>query len=267
LLIVFEQLIFVSDQFNIKLLLPLQQLSFKYKLALVNGILLNLIKMNDMNRKKNVFVTLFLVIVQVLNCSGSNGDLFYRAAERADVEIIQGRAGLIRTLYCDIYIEHVDNENWSILKRFNEFKGKGSGIPVDPCFHFIIVNTWNKPFEIDKIEAFHNSELIKAEDYTFIKDKDYMEKRYSISLLSLMKRRRLLLEKDVLADIDFENDTVEYKLGFIAPGDRVSLFSFFPKIPAGKSSKIRVTIKYHDMKKVIDFDIGRFEYTDIENMQ
>ncbi len=220
-----------------------------------------------MNIKKNVLVIFSLLIVQFINCSGSDGVMFYRAAERADVEIVQGRAGLIRTLYCDIYIEHVDNENWSLIKKFNEFKGGGRGIPVDPCFHFIIVNTWNKPFEVDKIEAFHKSELIKAEDYSFIKDKDYMEKRYSISLFSLMKKRRLLSEKDVLRDIDFENDAVEYKLGFIAPGDRVSLFSFFPMIPAGKSSKIRVTIKYHDMKKVIDFDIGRFEYTDIEDIQ
>lgn len=223
--------------------------------------------MNRVNMKKIVFVIFSLLIVLFLNCSGSNGDLFYRAAERADVEIVQDRAGLIRTLYCDLYIEYVDNESWSYIKKFSLFKGGGWGNPLDPCFHFIVVNTWNKPFEIDKIEAFHKGELIKSEDYSFIKDKDYKEKRFALSLSSLMKKRRMLTEKDVLRDIDFENDTAEYRLGFIAPGDRISLFSFFPKIPAGKSSKIRVTIKYHDMKKVIDFDIGRFEYKEIENMQ
>lgn len=217
--------------------------------------------------KKNIFVIIPVLVVQLLSCSSSGDILFYRAAERADVEIVQGRAGLIRTLYCDIYIEYVDSESWSFIKKSDLFKGKGRGFPVDPCFHFIIVNTWNKPFEIDKIEAFYKSELIKAEDYSFIKDKDYKERRFSLNLSSLMKKRRMLTEKDVLRDIDFENDTIEYRLGFIAPGDRISLFSFFPVIPAGKSSKIRVTIKYHDMKKVIDFDIGRFEYTDIENMQ
>ena len=64
-----------------------------------------------------------------------------------------------------------------------------------------------------------------------------------------------------------KNDTAEYRLDFIAPGDRVSFFTFFQRVPAGKSSKIRVSIKYFDMKKVIDFDIGRFEYNEIENMQ
>lgn len=207
------------------------------------------------------------LLVQFFSCAGSDGAMFYRAIERADVEIVQGRGGLIRTLYCDVYIEHVDKENWGIIKKSSIFKGAGKGLPLDPCFHFIIVNTWNKPFEIDKIESFYNGELVRSEDYNFIKDEKYNDNRYSVSISSLMKKRRLLTEKDLVSDIDFENDTVEYRLGFIAPGDRVSLFSFFPKIPAGRSSKIRVTIKYHDLKKVIDFDMGRFEYKEIENMQ
>ncbi|PKL17455.1 MAG: hypothetical protein CVV49_10855 [Spirochaetae bacterium HGW-Spirochaetae-5] len=223
--------------------------------------------MNDMKIRKNLFMIMVFLPVQFLSCTGSNEAMLYRAVERADVEIVQGRAGLIRTLYCDLYLEYVDSENWGIIKGNSIFKGAGTGIPVDPCFHFIIVNTWNKPFEIDKIEAFHGDELIRTEDYNFIKDEKYKDNRYSVSISSLMKKRRLLIERDVLKDIDFENDSVEYRLGFIAPGDRISLFSFFPKIPAGRSTKIRVTIKYHDLKKVIDFDMGRFDYKDIENIQ
>ncbi len=223
--------------------------------------------MEEMKIKKIIFPIIVFLAIQFFSCGGSNGAMFYRAVERADVEIVQGRAGLIRTLYCDVYLEHVDNENWSMIKRNSIFKGAGTGNPIDPCFHFIIINTWDKPFEIDKIEAFYKNELIRVEEYNFIKDEKYKDSRYAVSISSLMKKRRLLTERDVLRDIDFENDTVEYRLGFIAPGDRVSLFSFFPNIPAGKSSKIRVTIKYHDLKKVIDFDMGRFDYNEIENIQ
>jgi hypothetical protein len=223
--------------------------------------------MNEMKIKNSFPVIIAFLTIQFFSCSGSSGAMFYRAVERADVEIVQGRAGLIRTLYCDVYLEYVDKESWNLIKKNSLFKGAGQGIPVDPCFHFIIVNTWSKPFEIDKIEAFHKDELIRAEDYTFIKDEKYKDNRYSVSISSLMKKRRLLIEKDVLRDIDFENDSVEYRLGFIAPGDRVSLFSFFSKIPAGKSTKIRVTIKYHELKKVIDFDMSRFDYNEIENIQ
>jgi len=218
-----------------------------------------------MNIKYSIFI-IAIIAMQFFNCSGGNNVLFYRAAERADVDIVGGRAGLIRTLYCDIYIEYVDSECWNYLKKYNMYKGNGRGNPIEPCFHFIIVNTWNKPFTVDKIEASYKGEIISSENFSFIKDKSYLENRYSVNIASLLKKRRVFQDRNLIRDIDFENDTTEYKLDFIAPGDRVSFFSFFQRIPAGKSSKIRVAIKYFDMKKVIDFDIGRFEYKDIENM-
>ena len=82
-----------------------------------------------------------------------------------------------------------------------------------------------------------------------------------------MKTRRIFTDGDLLENINFENDSTEYRLNFIAPGDRISFFRFFRRVPGIKSSKISVAIKYFDMKKVIDFDIGRFEYNEIENMR
>jgi hypothetical protein len=220
-----------------------------------------------MNKKNRKFIIIFFLTLLFINCTENNKTMFYRPVERADVDIAGGRAGLIRTVYCDIYIEYVDGESWSYLKKINMFKGKGSGNPADQCFHIKIVNTWNKPFIIDKVESLYKGEVTPAEVYSFIKDKSYLENRYSVDLSSLMKKRRILSEKDFIRDIDFENDTTEYRLDFIAPGDKVSFFCFFRRIPSGKSSKIRVAIKYFELKKVIDFDIGRFEYNEIEDTQ
>jgi hypothetical protein len=208
-----------------------------------------------------------LLLLQIFSCSTGEKILIYRAVERADVDIVGGRAGLIRTVYSDVYIEYVDSNSWDLIKKYNLFKGKGAGIPVDPCFHFIIINTWNKPFMIDKIETLSDGEAVASEDYSFIKDRSYLENRYSVNISALLKKRRILSDRDILRDIDFDYDTTEYRLNFIAPGDRISIFTFFPRVPSGKSSKIRVTIKYFDVKKVIDFDIGRFEYNEIEKMQ
>jgi len=216
---------------------------------------------------KYSFLVIILLTMQFLSCSGGEKVLIYRATERSDVDIVGGRAGLIRTLYCDLYIEYVDRESWNYLKSFKVFKGNGWGLPVDPCFHFIIVNTWNKPFVIEKVEVFYKDESIPSEDFSFIKDSSYLESRYSINLFSILKRRRIFSGRVLVKDIDFESDTAEYKLNFIAPGDNISFFSFFKSIPSGKLSKIRVAIKYLDVKKVIDFDIGRFEYKNIEDME
>ncbi len=216
---------------------------------------------------KYIFLAIILLTIQFISCSGGEKVLIYRAAERSDVDIVGGRAGLIRTLYCDLYVEYVDRESWNYLKSFKSFKGNGWGFPVDPCFHFIIVNTWNKPFVIEKLEVLYKDESITSEDFSFIKDSSYLENRYSVSLSSLLKKRRIFSERDLLKDIDFESDTAEYKLNFIAPGDKISFFGFFKSIPSGKLSKIRVAIKYLDVKKVIDFDIGRFEYKNIEDAE
>ncbi len=215
---------------------------------------------------KNKTILLFILIIFFSSCSGGDKILFYRASERADVEIVEGKAGLIRTVYCDIYIEYVDRTGWEYLKKFNLFKGKGKSFPVNPCFHFIIVNTWNKPFIVDKIEASYKGEIIPSENFLFIKDESYLEKRFSVKIKPFLKKRRILSDSELLSTIDFEKDTLEYRLDFIAPGDRISFFTFFRRVPFGKTSKIRVAIKYFDIKKVIDFDIGRFDYNEIENM-
>lgn len=215
-----------------------------------------------MNIRTCIVFLYISIIMAAASCTGTGNKMFYRAVERGDVDIVYGRAGLIRTVYCDIIIEHVDNEGWKQLKEVPFFKGKGSENPVPVCFHFIIENTWKKPFQVDGIEILHAGQVIKAEDFSFIKDKKYMERRYSVNLSSMMKKRRILTDASLLREIDFGDDTIDYRLDFIAPGDRISFFRFFTWFPAGQSTKLRITIKYFDLKKVIDFDIGRFEYNE-----
>ena len=227
--------------------------------------------MNRFNKSKTgdfkspvFFICLMIAIL--ISCSGTDKISFYRAEEKADTEIINGKAGLIRTIYCDIYIEHVDSNTWNHIKKFNTLKGNGTELPADPCFHFIIENTWNKPIVIENIEVVNNDNAASAEDYSFIKDKDYPENRYAVNISSLLNPRRILSEHILIKDIDFEDDAGHYKLNFIAPGDKISFFKFFSSLPSGRLSKIRITIKYSDLKKVIDFNIARFDGNDTEEV-
>ena len=161
-----------------------------------------------MKLKYKNLLAVILVVTQVLNCAGTGKRLIYRAVEKSDVDIEGGKAGLIRTVYCDIYIEYVDDEGWGYIKKSDIFRGRGHGNPANPCFHFIIVNTWNKPFIIDKIEILYNGEIYPSEDFSFIKDKNYVHNRYSQDLSLLMKKRRILSENNLVNNIDFENDTL-----------------------------------------------------------
>ena len=179
-----------------------------------------------MKTKYKAFL-LIMIIIELVYCSGTDKSLYYRAAERGDVDIVDGRGGLIRSLYCDIYLEYVDGESWDYLKHFKFFRGNGNGNPVDPCFHFIIVNTWDKPFIVDKIEVLYKGVTVPSEDYSFIKDKSYLENRYSVNISSLLKKRRLFTDRNLLMDIDFGSESAEYRLDFIVPATGFHYSPFF----------------------------------------
>lgn len=209
---------------------------------------------------------LFIVTISIsfflFCCSGVKSRQIYRAAERGDVDIVGGRAGLIRTVYCDIYIENLNSELRQRVYDSEIFKGGGRGMPMEPCFQFLIVNTWNRPLTIEKIVLRYDNSDHEPEFYDYIKDPGYKEKRFAVNLDSMMQIRRLLTDDELIDEIDYDFETVEYRSGFIAPGDKVLFFRFFPVVPQRKNVKIYISIKYFDMKKIIDFDISRFDYTD-----
>lgn len=207
-------------------------------------------------------IILTIIILAVNSCGREKIVRFYGPAVRADIEIISGKAGLIRSFYFDVLIEHVQKEDWDHLCSFPAFRGAGSVYPLEPGFHIIIENTWNRPFTVTGVELVCDDERMKPEYFNSIGDKNFPEKRYKVNLKELWKRRRILTKNELIQNIDFKEGTIDYSLDFIAPGDRVSNFYLFNSVPAGcKSLKLAVSIKYLDMEKVIDFEITRVIYS------
>ncbi len=205
---------------------------------------------------------IYLLFLSLLLSCSSAGKGGYRASERGDVDIVGNRAGLIRTVYCDIYVENLNSKLRQKIYDADVYRGSGSGMPLEPCFHFIVSNTWNRPLVIEKIVLRYDNEDHEPELYDYIKDPDYAEKRFAVNINKMMQNRRLLSEDELIDEIDYDTETVEYRSDFIAPGDKVLFYRFFPVIPHRKGVKIYITIKYFNMKKIIDFDITRFDYTD-----
>ncbi len=206
-----------------------------------------------------IYISLILFFV---GCGGQELVRFYGPLPRGDVEIISGKGGLIKSLYFDVLFEHVQKSDWEHLASFKSLKGGGTGYPVEPCFHIMIMNTWNRPFEVKKIEMICDNISAEPEYFDFHGDPDFSSERYALDLAALWKKRRILSHNELLSHIDFEKNAVEYRLGFIAPGDKISSFHLFNSVPGGcKSAKLAVTIKYLDMEKVIDFDITAVIYS------
>ena len=209
---------------------------------------------------KIIFLTL---VVFFSTCCGREEIVrFYGPAVRADVEVISGKGGLIRSFYADVIAEHIQKEDWEHICSFPFFRGGGSVYPLEPVFHIIIENTWNKPFTVTGVYLLCGNRMILPEYFDSYGDESFAENRYSVNLRKLWKKRRILNRSELVRDIDFQNSAVEYSFDFIAPGDRVSNFYLFNSVPAGcRSVKLAVSIKYMDMEKVIDFDIIRVIYS------
>lgn len=207
-----------------------------------------------------ILFTLFILLF--LSCSsGAKVERIYRAGERGDVDIVGNRGGLIRTVYCDIYMENLRRDLWRKVYDSGSYRGRGSGMPLEPCFQFIIVNTWNRPIKVEKIGLRYDNEDHEPEFYDYIKDPGYSGERFAVNLDSMQRYRRLLSDDELIDGIDYDTETVDYRSDFIAPGDKVLFFRFFPVVPDKKGVKMYITIKYFDIKKIIDFDITRFDYT------
>lgn len=210
---------------------------------------------------RNILIIILFIFFSA-GCGGKELVRFYGPLPRGDVEIIAGKGGLIKSVYFDLFFEHLQKSDWEHLASFRSLKGGGRGFPVEPCFHIMIINTWNRPFEIKKIELICDNVTAEPEFFDFKGDSRFISERYAIDLASLWKQRRILSYSELLSEIDFEKSAIEYKLNFIAPGDKISSFYLFNTVPAGcKSTKLAVTIKYMDMEKVIDFDITAVIYS------
>ncbi len=210
-------------------------------------------------RKKFLF---FIVLPMLILLSCEAGSVrAWGPADRSDMQLYMGRVGVMRSNYCSIAVENVDESTWNYLHGFKMFRGKGSGYPSNTCFSIMIANNWNKPFQVNKVEIVTAAGSVQPEFFDYVNDKNYPEERFSISLNELWKTRRLIVEKLLVGEIDFGSDTIEYSMDFIVPGDTVIFFRTFRWIPlASEKLKLRIGIKYNQMEKVIDFDMTDFEY-------
>ena len=216
-----------------------------------------------MGNIKKLWIIFLAAVLQPLSC-GPETVRVLSPVERYDVQIYRGNTGIIRTEFCRVSISAVGRDLWRNLSKSDLFSGGGRGFPSNPCFCIMILNTWDRPLQVSRIEVLSGGEVVTPDRFSFAEGSDYFKKRYAVNLEELWKTRRLLSDNVVLEGLDFDNETLEYRMNYIVPGDYVLFFSTFRWIRPEAAAKLRIGIKYHDMEKVIDFDLAAFEYYESE---
>lgn len=212
---------------------------------------------------KRIMVFICISIMQIFSCSPETVRVFGPAGSY-DVQVYRGSTGIIRTEFCNISLVNVDRDGWKYLSQARIFSGKGAGFPSNQCFCIMVVNTWDRPLQVSRVEVLSGGEVVRPESYSFSRGSDYLAQRYAVNLEELWKTRRMLTDNVILREIDFDNETLEYKMDYIVPGDFVLFFRTFDWIQTDLPGRFRIGIKYHEMEKVIDFDLARFEYYEPE---
>ena len=208
---------------------------------------------------KKIWPIIIAAAIQALSC-GTGTVRGFGPSGSYDLQVNRGATGIIRTEFCNISLVSIDSDGWRYLAKTGIFKGSGKGFPSNQCFCIMIFNTWDRPLQVSRIEVLSGAELVRTETSSFAQGGDYLKNRYAVNIEELWKTRRMLAESVILQEIDFDNETLEYKMDYIVPGDFVVFFRTFSWIQPDIPAKLRIGIKYHEMEKVIDFDLARFEY-------
>jgi hypothetical protein len=189
--------------------------------------------------------------------------------QRLVLEVKKGGCALIRTRLCDVAAEPIDYLKWRKLLDQSVFTGgrrvqADARIPKFLFFHLVVSNVGPVPLVIDSV-TLHYGTVEKSPislDEALKRSKSPAYRAFHFK--NILTDKRLMGDEYCLKKINYERDVIDYRLGFVNPGDRVIRIAAFEWVPV-QYRDLRLAVHISplgegDEKKVIDFNFKRFEY-------
>jgi len=208
-----------------------------------------------------------LIILSFFSCGRKFGiERFDRPNNSLAVGIDKNGTALIRSLYCDISLQQIQDWQWEkILSSKSlinpKIRKKIYRVPKVLFFETTIKNTWKYPVEIEKITIDYGKTSKKSLTHSDMA-MQYKSPLYKLfNFEEIFKTRRVIAKKKPLDTMNFSTETIPYRISFIPPGD-LALKIFALEKPESRERNYRITfhLKLLKEKKVIAFNIMRFEY-------
>ena len=213
-----------------------------------------------------IIVSLAVCFMAQFSCRSSVLKRVVAAEENSYVDIRKNNSGLIRSVFCDVYIEHIDAEKWEKLLKFKVYAGETLlltryQVPPLEFMHFIIRNTSNYPLVIKEVCIEGERGTIPSLTSHDI-ERAYRSHLYSVfDFDALYSPRRLTAAHYAIDDIRYESETIGYNFGFIAQGDTVLFVRAFEWIPASMDRfSVVITVKAGGVQRTIRFPMRRYLY-------
>lgn len=213
-----------------------------------------------------VIMIIILPLMTCLSCIRTGLMHEIKPTDRADVETTKYGTAIIRSIYCDIFVEAVDAILWRNIRNSDAYgKTPQPGIlqrnPPLVAFQAIVKNTLNAPIQLKKAQLIFSSGAMNAITVTGI-GKQLNSPSYSgFNFSAMLSFRRLISEWDYMKNVDYDRDTIDLKLNFVPPRDTVLTIIAFERIPVEvRTFKLQFMIEAMGNIKTIDFDFARHEY-------
>ncbi len=212
-------------------------------------------------------LAVFILWAILLSCSGKHVIVrSFDAEESVDVEIKKEGCALLRSILCDIHIEHIDERKWVKLLKNNSYidqKNKGTIYRIPPLvfFHSVIRNTGREPLRVESVKLSYGN-IVKT-SMKLKEVKKYVKSPvYNIfNFKSILSRKRLLSENYCIDEIDYNRDTIDYRFNFIPPSDTLIRIVVFEWIPVEiRKFKIIFSVTRSGIKRNISFNFIRNEF-------
>ncbi len=207
------------------------------------------------------------VLILLTSCSSHNGILRESMpAKRTVIDVRKDGTMVLRNIYSDIYLKKLGPEDWKQISESPALTREKNGvrvyrIPRKFFFRAVVKNTWKVPVKISDIKIRYANKTLSEISITKLK-KDLKSPAYSIFRIEeIFTPRRLLIDPEEIKNLSYENDTIKYTLDFITPGEAVMVICAFDWIPVEQRKySVIFTIRAKEAKKIIDFELTRFEY-------
>lgn len=178
-----------------------------------------------------------------ISCATPALERFARPLDRPGVEITEEGPALVRSMYCDIAVEHLrENSLRRLLARSREGRRCVSG-RLSPLvvFHVIIRSTVDMPIRVERAELVHAGGIAASLDIGTLRARISPPRHSDCDPAAVFSGRRLLEEGASWSEIDPKADTVESRLDFIPPRDAMAGLIAFDRIP---TSSRRFTLRF-----------------------
>ena len=186
--------------------------------------------------------------------------------ENRYIDVRKDGVALVRSIPCDVYLEHVSEKGWKKLVSLRDYRAGNYtpavyDIPPVDFYQIIIRNTSRLPLTVENCYVKYETKTLPALDsgradalYSYSSTPDF-------NIKNLYDPRRFTGEKNSIDTINYKTETVRSLIPFIPSGDTVLFFRAFDWIPAETGAfYIVLVIRYDEAQTSVVFTMKEAVY-------